>query len=295
MKKLVSLAIVIAAVALLGSFPRSQTAPLRIDLILPDGRVMIYAGQKEGIQRGNVFAVKFHGENIGRVVVTELMDHSSIAEPLKGSQCLREWDELELTDEKVEKIEKEEAAKAAAIQRAEEKLAVKEVEEQKQEIEEEPKVAAETAPPPAVEKKVEKAPEKKKEVKPEEKKPEAKEKPAARKEEEKPKEKAPPVEEKIEEAAPAPVEEKAEEAPAEEAKATCPAKVVAITGTVEVMMKSKGSDKWSKAELNQCVEVGDMVRTRDEGLAALGFGDNPQDLEAQVNMNKDSTVTITEF
>ena len=307
MKKAIFLFVLLVSLALMSSFPRSQTA-LRIDLVLPDGTVMIYAGQEEGVQVGSVYAVLYRGEVIGKLAIVETKPHLSIGKQVQGSLCFREWDDLSLTGEKVESIEKQKAARAKKIEKVKKEIVVREEEETKQQVEEGLEVApsktVEAAPGEEPEKKVEKAKPEKKKEKPAEPK---KEKPKKKAEEPKPKKEPVAAEEKLEmaqetapeEETPAAVEEKVagEENPAPEetpaAAAGCPAKIIAISGACEMMLKSKGSDQWAPAELNACLEIGDMVRTGEEGLAAVGFGDNPESPDAQVNVNKSTTLTIS--
>jgi len=72
---------------------------------------------------------------------------------------------------------------------------------------------------------------------------------------------------------------------------SCAATVVAISGDAQVMLKSAGSGDWTTAELNQCLQRGDQVKTGAEGLMQLEYGTGGDNVST-VKMNAATTATI---
>ena len=81
-----------------------------------------------------------------------------------------------------------------------------------------------------------------------------------------------------------------EEGGGETAKPDCYVYVNGIVGTVETQAAdAEDKEAWAAATLNQCLNVGDKVRTSEDGKAAVIYGD-----AIQTRINATSTVTIAQ-
>ncbi|MEW6203627.1 MAG: hypothetical protein AB1546_16755 [bacterium] len=123
MKKLSTL-IILGVLLFTARCAGAQTEGLRVNMMLPDGSYLIYAGTKEGIKKGMVFEVKRGGQIIGQIEIAETKEHISYAKAEKGEKEIQEMDELVPPAEKPKKEEKVKEEKP----KKEEK---KEVEEEK--------------------------------------------------------------------------------------------------------------------------------------------------------------------
>jgi ferric-dicitrate binding protein FerR (iron transport regulator) len=70
------------------------------------------------------------------------------------------------------------------------------------------------------------------------------------------------------------------------AEKSCRVTIVGINAPVEVQLK--GKDAWKAAQLNQCLKIGDKLRTGKNGKAALNYDDE----DTQVRVNAMSMITI---
>lgn len=59
---------------------------------------------------------------------------------------------------------------------------------------------------------------------------------------------------------------------------SCGVWIRGIVGTVE--LQKKGEKEWKEVELDQCVKIGDKVRTKEDGSASIDYGD---DAEVRIN------------
>jgi len=69
----------------------------------------------------------------------------------------------------------------------------------------------------------------------------------------------------------------------------CYAKINGIVGTCQTHLKDAPEDEWKAAELNQCLNPGDSVRTLEDGKAAVAYGEG-----VQMRMNASSTLVINQ-
>jgi hypothetical protein len=68
----------------------------------------------------------------------------------------------------------------------------------------------------------------------------------------------------------------------------CPVSINGIVGTVETQLSdAEDKEAWAPAELNQCMNIGDHVRTGGDGKVAIRYGDG-----IQLRANATSTLTI---
>lgn len=69
----------------------------------------------------------------------------------------------------------------------------------------------------------------------------------------------------------------------------CYAAINGIVGTCETQVSGAPEDEWKAAELNQCLNPGDKVRTLGDGKAAIKYGD-----ALQMRVNASSTLVIVQ-
>lgn len=69
----------------------------------------------------------------------------------------------------------------------------------------------------------------------------------------------------------------------------CFAAIIGIVGSCQTLAKGASDDAWATATLNQCLNVGDKVRTLDDGKLALKYGDS-----VQMRLNASSTLVIAQ-
>ncbi|MEW5946047.1 MAG: hypothetical protein AB1742_07610, partial [bacterium] len=65
-----------------------------VNMILPDGRLLIYAGKNQGVRTGASFEVRRGNKLIARIEITEALDHYSYAKVLEKSEEIMEMDVL---------------------------------------------------------------------------------------------------------------------------------------------------------------------------------------------------------
>jgi hypothetical protein len=74
-----------------------------------------------------------------------------------------------------------------------------------------------------------------------------------------------------------------------EAAPACHAQINGIVGTCQFHAKDAAEDEWKAAELNQCLQAGDKIRTLEDGKLAFKYGEG-----IQMRLNASSTVTIAQ-
>lgn len=100
---------------------RAADAPLRVNMVLPDGRVLIYAGSEDGVKKGAVYEVQRDGETIAKVEITDARDFVSYGEVKEKTGDVRELDLLVPTDVKGKKEDKKKEKKKKEDKKAKDK------------------------------------------------------------------------------------------------------------------------------------------------------------------------------
>lgn len=94
LKKFLAVFPAVAALFMLASFTAAQENFLSVNLVLDDGRILIYKGVASGLLPGQAFKVVRDGENIAVVQVTDVKDTYSIAVVMRGGRSVEIGDAL---------------------------------------------------------------------------------------------------------------------------------------------------------------------------------------------------------